>query len=670
MANQPIPHLSDLELVSIIRDHAETSTEQQPESDAFAELWTRHYAAGYRAACQMTHRFDAEDLTQEAFVRIVTAIKNNHGPTEAFRPYLYMTIRSISMIWAREESHTGVTLDEADTLIDPESMFADKVLERTVTGQAFNALRPEWRTVLWYAEVEGMKPREIAVFLGVTANAVSALAVRARDGLRSAWMQAHLNTEAADPGCQETVAQLGAYNRGKLTRHARDHVQEHLTGCMKCSILVDELDNAASRLGIMLLPVILGPGITRLGLPLAQGATVGGVSAATTTPIASVSGIAVPLVAHSAAAGQVFSATAATAATAAGMSTAAVITGVSSVAVVAALGAVIAIGSLSHAEPTDGGPSGGGVPPTASSRQLPAVGAPPLSDLDSTPLPEKLTTHPSEPPVHAPPQIYPPTLPDHADQVPAVGTNTPDYPILPPHATAPSPSPTGPVVVGPPQPSATPEPSLEPSPGPSPEPSASVTPSPDPEPVIPVTPQIIGSDGETFYLPTLHGTAVPGSTLILMQAGTTTELARTVVSSAGTWSLLATPPDNVAEFSVVAQSVSVDDRPSAISEPIGPFTPATPNVVGDGWFRPFPTAVITGVLGNDIEVIVNGVPSGDLYRVTYPSLVLWFPQFAHGDFTAGFRYVDPSPNSVGRIMTRTYIDGRLVTDPNDIPPAS
>ncbi len=48
--------------------------------------------------------------------------------------------------------------------------------------------------MLWYSEIEQMKPAEIAPLLGMKATAVAQLTFRAREGLREAWMQAHLRS--------------------------------------------------------------------------------------------------------------------------------------------------------------------------------------------------------------------------------------------------------------------------------------------------------------------------------------------------------------------------------------------------------------------------------------------------------------------------------------------
>ena len=66
---------------------------------AFAELWRRHYRSGARVARQFTASLDAEDLVSEAYTRIYQRVLAGGGPTGAFRPYLYTTIRNLASSW-------------------------------------------------------------------------------------------------------------------------------------------------------------------------------------------------------------------------------------------------------------------------------------------------------------------------------------------------------------------------------------------------------------------------------------------------------------------------------------------------------------------------------------------------------------------------------------------
>ena len=64
------------------------------DSDAFAELWRRHYRAGVTVARNMTSSLDADDLVQEAYTRIYQSIVHGGGPTGSFRAYLFTSIRN------------------------------------------------------------------------------------------------------------------------------------------------------------------------------------------------------------------------------------------------------------------------------------------------------------------------------------------------------------------------------------------------------------------------------------------------------------------------------------------------------------------------------------------------------------------------------------------------
>ncbi|MFC7743650.1 RNA polymerase sigma factor [Nocardiopsis composta] len=68
--------------------------------------------------------------------------------------------------------------DSGEPFVDP----AVEGLERSLIARAFLSLRPDWQSVLWYTEIEGIKPAEAAGILGRDPNTVAALAYRAREG--------------------------------------------------------------------------------------------------------------------------------------------------------------------------------------------------------------------------------------------------------------------------------------------------------------------------------------------------------------------------------------------------------------------------------------------------------------------------------------------------------
>lgn len=236
---------------------------------AFAELWNRHYAVGLSAARQLGTGADADDIVAEAFARIYDRVVAGGGPSGPFRPYLYAVIRNLASRWGTRASreltvefdeHWDAPLDDEDTVM--------VALERSLTARAFTSLPERWQTVLWYTEVEGMDPHEVAPLMGLTANGVAALSYRAREGLRVAWLQAHLSDDGVPETCARTVSHLGEYTRGSLAARESRSVDAHLDTCTRCVILVDELDDVSGRLRMVVAPLVLGgaaAGLTTLG---------------------------------------------------------------------------------------------------------------------------------------------------------------------------------------------------------------------------------------------------------------------------------------------------------------------------------------------------------------------------------------------------------------------
>lgn len=238
----------------------ETLVERTRSGDqrAFAELWRRHYRSGARVARQFTSSIDADDLVSEAYTRIYQRVLAGGGPTGAFRPYLYTTIRNLASTWGAKSKDVQVDdiadFEDPDTLDDPASI----ALDRTLTARAFRSLPDRWQSVLWYTEVEGMDPHEVAPILGMTANGVAALSYRAREGLRKAWLQAHINDASASGECQWTISRIGDHARNGLSARDNERMTFHLATCSKCQIINEEVDEVGSRLALVMLPILLG----------------------------------------------------------------------------------------------------------------------------------------------------------------------------------------------------------------------------------------------------------------------------------------------------------------------------------------------------------------------------------------------------------------------------
>lgn len=241
---------------------------------AFGVLWGRHSDAGRRVARSITQAFDADDLVSEAYLKIFTAVTGGGGPTGPFRPYLFVTIRNLAVTWARRRREG--TLDEAEEIPDPRATDSAVLaaLDSGLTLQAFRSLPDRWQEVLWFTEVDALNPAELVERMGMSANSVAALAYRAREGLRQAWIQAHIDASTAGSAHQWVLSQVGKNARDGLSPRNKTRFDAHLAECPACAVIADEAVDTSSRFTSVLLPLAVGvTGTAGLGAFLQHGSS-------------------------------------------------------------------------------------------------------------------------------------------------------------------------------------------------------------------------------------------------------------------------------------------------------------------------------------------------------------------------------------------------------------
>jgi RNA polymerase sigma factor (sigma-70 family) len=239
----------DAELISAVRGG---------DTDAYGQLFERHVEAARRLARQLVSAGDVEDLVSEAFVKVLQVLQRGGGPDVAFRAYLLTAVRRLRVDRLRATSRLQTT-DDIE-MFDPGVPFRDTAVEgfeSAAAARAFASLPERWQLVLWHTEVEGQKPADVAPLLGMSANSVSALAYRAREGLRQAYLNEHA-ADLDDESCQWTRAHLGAYVRSGISRRDAGKVEGHLGGCRTCAAIYLELSEVNSNLGAILAPLLLG----------------------------------------------------------------------------------------------------------------------------------------------------------------------------------------------------------------------------------------------------------------------------------------------------------------------------------------------------------------------------------------------------------------------------
>jgi RNA polymerase sigma factor (sigma-70 family) len=219
------------------------------EDAAFGELFELHAAAVRRLARSIaSDQSEAEDITAETFFRVLQAIRRGAGPRDYVRAYLLTVARRVSWEWHGARRDVPVSDDELTFRVGAGADAHARSAEHTLITTAFTSLPERWRTVLWQTEVEGEQPAMVAPHFGLSANATAALARRARQGLRAAYLQAHLAVNRSSAGCRAVVEKLGGYTAGSVTGTEARRIRTHLLGCASCRTTHDELRDVCSSL--------------------------------------------------------------------------------------------------------------------------------------------------------------------------------------------------------------------------------------------------------------------------------------------------------------------------------------------------------------------------------------------------------------------------------------
>jgi len=182
-----------------VGDAAASAKSAAPAADAAPE-WTppswddlvrQHSSRVYRLAYRLTgNQHDAEDLTQEVFVRVFRSLPSYTPGT--FEGWLHRITTNLFLDMARRRQRirfeglgdqaVGLLRDGEPT---PAQAFDARHLDTDVQ-QALEALAPEYRAAVVLCDIEGLSYEEIAATLGVKLGTVRSRIHRGRAQLRTA----------------------------------------------------------------------------------------------------------------------------------------------------------------------------------------------------------------------------------------------------------------------------------------------------------------------------------------------------------------------------------------------------------------------------------------------------------------------------------------------------
>ncbi|MBI0317318.1 MULTISPECIES: RNA polymerase sigma factor SigE [Streptomyces violaceusniger group] len=172
------------------------------------EIVSTHSARVYRLAYRLTgNQHDAEDLTQEVFVRVFRSLSTYTPGT--FEGWLHRITTNLFLDMVRRRQRIrfdALGEDAAERLPSrepsPQQHFNDTHFDADVQ-QALDTLAPEFRAAVVLCDIEGLSYEEIAATLGVKLGTVRSRIHRGRSHLRKALQH---RAPAARTGQQQEVA--------------------------------------------------------------------------------------------------------------------------------------------------------------------------------------------------------------------------------------------------------------------------------------------------------------------------------------------------------------------------------------------------------------------------------------------------------------------------------
>jgi RNA polymerase sigma-70 factor, ECF subfamily len=173
---------------------------------SWEDIVHEHSTRVFRLAYRLTgNRHDAEDLTQDVFVRVFRSLSSYTPGT--FEGWLHRITTNLFLDKARRKQRIrfdSLADDAADRLqgreLSPAQVYEDSHLDADIQA-ALDALPPEYRAAVVLCDIEGLSYEEIAATLNVKLGTVRSRIHRGRAQLREALE--HRRPGALDPDTDE-----------------------------------------------------------------------------------------------------------------------------------------------------------------------------------------------------------------------------------------------------------------------------------------------------------------------------------------------------------------------------------------------------------------------------------------------------------------------------------
>ena len=159
------------------------------DQDALGQIYDQYSTALYRYAYrQLGHAQMAEDCVAETFARFLNALKQNKGPKNHLRAYLYR----IAHNWINDQYRRGTqptdSIEDREDLTDDAQVSVEHTVQQNLEAEVIRGylkeLTDEQRQVIVLKHLENLDNAEVAEIMNKNVGSIKALNSRALNNLR------------------------------------------------------------------------------------------------------------------------------------------------------------------------------------------------------------------------------------------------------------------------------------------------------------------------------------------------------------------------------------------------------------------------------------------------------------------------------------------------------
>lgn len=182
---------------------------QKGNRDAFRKLFEQYHKRVLHIAFRLCGNIqEAEDITQEVFLKVFKEITNFHAASSFFT-WLYRITVNLGLDKSRkhqrrEKYHANDGLDSANNNFDEAISIEDthtlsqQIWQNEIQQllqKALTQIKPKFRTVIVLKDIEGLPYREVALIVGCSEGTISSRLNRGRKQLKNLLSQMGVDKE-------------------------------------------------------------------------------------------------------------------------------------------------------------------------------------------------------------------------------------------------------------------------------------------------------------------------------------------------------------------------------------------------------------------------------------------------------------------------------------------